>query len=188
MLPILAIYLVMMKPANAPVDPDASMVIVASRYVQDVTGNTFKVNITLVNVNAMWGWSCVINWNSAIVNCTNVELGPFNPNGAFANYVIDNAGGKIAKLAVGTTATDTETGSGVAGILTFKTKGLGSVNLNVSGANYKDYPGMVKYDLPVTQAPIDVVPEFPTLLIIPLFLITTVAIAIMTKKRWMKKY
>jgi hypothetical protein len=177
----------MMNTANAAVDPDASMDIVAPSSVPDVTGHTFTVNITLVNVDLMWGWSCIIKWNPAIVNCTGKQLGPFNPTGGNLLGVIDNVKGEIPKLAFGTTDEDTVTGSGIVAFLTFKTLDLGDVNLTVSTANYKDYPAGVKYDLPVTQATIIVVPEFPPFLIVPLFFIITAAIAIATKKRWMKK-
>lgn len=188
MLSILALYLVAMNTANAAVDPDASMVIAGPSSVSD-TGNTFTVNLTLVNVNAMWGWSCVITWNHTVVNCTAKTLGPFNPPGGSFLGVIDNVNGGIAKLAYGTTEESTVDGSGIVASLTFLTKALGDVKLNVSSANYIDYPGQVKYEgFPVTQATIIIVPEFPTFLIIPLFFITTVAIAVMTRKRWMKRY
>jgi hypothetical protein len=178
----------MMNTANAAVDLDASMDIVAPSSVLDVTGHTFTVNITLVNVNAMWGWSCVITWNSTVVNCTGKALGPFNPAGGSLLGFIDNVNGKIPKLAYGTTEEETVTGSGIGAFLTFKTKALGNVNLNVSSANYIDYPDKIVYDLPVNQTTVIIVPEFPTFLIIPLFFVITAAIAIMTKKRWMKKY
>jgi hypothetical protein len=137
---------------NAAVDPDASMVIVAPSSVMDGTGNTFTVNITLLNVVNMWGWSCVITWNPAIVNCTGKQVGPFNPSGTSLIGVIDNVNGNIPKL-VGFTCGcgDTVTGSGIVCFLTFKTKTLGDVNLNVSTANYIDYPGEVKHNVPVTQ-------------------------------------
>lgn len=186
--PILALCLVMMNTANADVDPDASMdIITESTYVSDGSGNTFTVNITLVNVDAMWGWSCIVNWNASVVNCTAKALGPFNPTGATLLGLIDNENGQIPKLAMGTTEEDTKTGSGVVAILTFVTKALGDVNLNVTTANYKDYPEGTKFDLPVNQTTIIVVPEFPSFLIAPMFFIITAAIAIATKKRWMKK-
>jgi hypothetical protein len=177
----------MMNTAKAAVDPDASMDIIAPSPVSDGTGNTFTVNITLVNVNSMWGWSCIVKWNASVVNCTGKSLGPFNPTGGTLLGVIDNVKGEIPKLAFGTTEEDTKTGSGIVAFLTFKTLALGDVNLNVTTANYIDYPDKTKYDLPVTQATIIVVPEFPPFLIVPMFFIITAAIAIATKKRWMKK-
>jgi hypothetical protein len=178
----------MINTANAAVDPDASMNIVAPSSVPDV-GHTFTVNITVVNVDAMWGWSCVINWNSTVVNCTGKQVGPFNPSGTSLIGVIDNVNGKIPKLSSYTTEEDTVTGSGIVCFLTFEAKALGDVNLNVSTANYADLLAVHKYDFAaVNQAIIIVVPEFPTLLVMPLFFVITAAIAIMTKKRWMKKY
>jgi len=188
-LPILALCLVMMKPASAVVDPNAKMIIKAPSSVQDTTHQTFKVNITVTNVTAMWGWSCVVTWSSSVVNCTGKQIGPFSPTGGTLLGSIDNVGGTIPKLAYGTTEDNTTTGSGIICFLTFKTIALGNASLKVSTANYINYPDLTKYDFSsVTQAPIIVIPEFPTFLIIPLFFITTAAIAIMKKKRSMKKY
>jgi len=178
----------MVNTANAAVDPNANMIIVAPSSVVDTTGQTFKVNITVTGVTSMWAWSCVVTWNSSVVNCTLKAVGPFNPAGTSLIGVIDNVGGTIPKLSSYTTEEDTVTGSGLVCTLTFKTKALGNVNLNVSTANYIDYPAKVKYDFnSVTQAPITVVPEFPTFLIVPMLFIMTATIAIAMKKRWMKK-
>jgi len=178
-----------MKPASAVVDPNAKMIIVAPSSVTDITHHSFTVNITVANVTAMWAWSCVVTWNSSIVNCTGTQLGPFNSAGSSLLGVIDNVHGTIPKLSSFNTAEASVDGSGIVAILTFKTIALGNVTLSVSTANYANSPDHTKYDFSsVTQAPIIVIPEFPTFLIIPLFFIITAAIAIMTKKRWMKKY
>jgi hypothetical protein len=99
-----------------------------------------KVNLTIHGVTNMWGWSTVITWNPAVLNCTGKgPVGPFNPAGTSVLGVIDNVGGTIPKLAASTTEEDTVTGTGIIYTLTFMAHHQGSSWINISESNYKPY-------------------------------------------------
>jgi len=182
---ILAICLAMTNAVNAQ---EAAMIIETASPEISAPGETFTVNITIINSVNRWGWSCAVSWNPSVVNCTKKELGPFNPSGTTLLGVIKNDVGKIPLLTAGTTEAATVTGDGVVAILTFKATDVGDVNLNVTEAMYINYPDKETFDMDVQQAEIIVVPEFPAALIILWFLIATAAIAILTKRGWSRRF
>lgn len=182
---IVAICLAMTNVVNAD---DAAMKIETTSTEISAPGETFTVNITIIDAVLRWGWSCVISWNSSVVNCTKKELGPFNPSGTTLLGVIKNVDGKIPKLVAGTMEAVTVTGDGVVAILTFIATDVGDVNLNVTEADYINYPDKDVFDMAVQQVEIIVVPEFPAALIILWFLIATAAIAILTKRGWSRRF
>lgn len=184
-LSILIVCLVMTNAVNAA---EAAIVVEPAYSEVPAPGETFTVNITITGAADLWGWSCVVSWDSSVVNCTKHELGPFNPDGAFLLGFIDNDVGEIPELAMGTLSEDAETGDGVLAILTFTAKEVGDVNLTISEAKYINYPAQEVTDIPVNQqAEIIVIPEFPAFLIIPVFLIATAAMAILAKRCWSRR-
>jgi len=176
----------MTNTANAP--EAAYMKIETASTEISAPGETFTVNITIINAVNRWGWSCVVSWNPSAVNCTKKELGPFNPSGTTLLGVIKNNVGKIPLLTAGTTEAATVTGDGVVAILTFIATGVADVNLNVTEAMYINYPDQDVFDMQVQQAEIIVVPEFTAALIILWFLIATATIAILKKRGWSRKF
>jgi hypothetical protein len=173
---------------NAVNAQEAAMIIETASPEISAPGETFTVNITIINAVDRWGWSCVVSWNKSVVNCTKKELGPFNPSGTTLLGVIKNGEGKIPLLTAGTTEAETVTGDGVVAILTFNATGVGDINLNVTEAMYINYPDMETFDMDVQQIEIIVVPEFPAALIILWFFIATAAIAILTKRGWSRRF
>jgi len=110
-----------------------------------VTG--IKVDLKMHGVTAMWGWSTVVTWNSAVMNCTGKSLGPFNPTGSSLLGVIDNVGGTIPKLACGTTEEATVDGDGVVCTLTFMAHHHGISQIRLSDSNYVNYPDKTKFNI-----------------------------------------
>lgn len=185
MLTTLVACLVMINVVNAT---EATIVVEPASLEVPAPDETFTVNITITDAIDLWGWSCVVSWNSSVIDCTKKELGPFNPEGAALIGWINNEKGEIPKLAMGCIEENTVSGDGVLAILTFTAKNEGNVNLNISEANYINYPDQVKeYIDVIQQAEITVIPEFSASLIIPLFLIATAAIAILAKKVWLRR-
>ena len=181
---ILVVCLAMTNAANAQ---EAAIVVEPANLEVPALGETFTVNITITDAADLWGWGTKVSWNSSVVNCTERELGPFNPEGTVLLGVIDNVKGEIAELATGTTEEDTVSGDGVSAILHFTAKEVGDVNLTIFDATYINYPAMEEFSLPVTQTEITVVPEFPAFLIIPVFLIATSAMVILAKRCWSRR-
>jgi hypothetical protein len=103
-----------------------------------VTG--IKVDLKIHGVTDMWGWSTIVSWNPAVLNCTGKgPVGPFNPAGTSVLGVIDNVAGEIPKLAASTTEEDTVDGTGIIYTLTFMAHHQGSSIINISQSNYKPY-------------------------------------------------
>lgn len=180
---LLVVCLAMTNTVNAV---EAAITIEAPDIIS-APGETFTVNITITGAVNLWGWSCVVSWNSNVVDCTGKQLGPFNPSGMTLLGLIDNEKGEIPKLVGGTMGTQTVSGDGVLGILTFTAKAMGDVNLDVSEADYINYPSKEAFNMTVQQAEIIVVPEIPAPLIIPLFLIATAATVLMAKRGWSRR-
>jgi len=99
-----------------------------------------KVDLKIHGVTDMWGWSTVVTWNPAVLNCTaKGPVGPFNPVGTSVLGVIDNVGGTIPKLAASTTEEDYIDGTGIIYTLTFMAFAQGTSWINISQSNYKPY-------------------------------------------------
>ncbi len=181
-LSILIVCLAMTNVVNAA---ETTFAVEPSYLEVGAPGDTFTINVTISEATDVWAWSCKVSWNSSVVNCTEKEVGPFNPPGTSLIAYIDNEKGEIGKLASYQLAEETVSGSGVVAILTFVATEVGPVNLNISDANYKiEGPKGTKTTVPqdqIQQAEIIVIPEFPMFLILPLFLIITTAVAVMAK-------
>ncbi len=100
----------------------------------------FKVDLKIHDVVDMWGWSTIVSWNPAVLNCTNAYFlpGPFNPIGTSVLGVVNNDVGTIPKLAASTTVEDSETGTGVVITLDFVAHSTGASLINITDTNYID--------------------------------------------------
>ena len=163
-----------------------------STYNVSAPGTTFQLNITITGVptspnsKTLWSWSIKVTWNPAILNCTNVEEGPFLSSQASPTFFLasppNNVAGKVDQI------TDTSmkvppTGAGGEGdlcILTFLSIAPGNTNITILNP---DFMAVDKSLITVTvqNGEVIVIPEFPVSAIIPAFLIITAAIAIIAK-------
>jgi hypothetical protein len=117
-----------------------------SYLIEDCTPPiAFSVDLIIHDVTAMWGWSTVLSWNPAVVNCTGYTIGPFNPSGASLLGVIDNVGGTIPKLAMSTLQAATVDGTGVVCTVDFLCHSHGTSPIDLTDTNYIDYPSQTKY-------------------------------------------
>jgi hypothetical protein len=110
-----------------------------------VTG--IKVDLKMHGVTDMWGWSTIITWNPAVLNCTGKLAGPFNPIGTSLLGVINNDAGTIPKLAASTTEEDSVTGTGVVVTLTFLCHHHGASIINITSSNFIDLATKTKDDV-----------------------------------------
>jgi len=112
-------------------------------------GQTFKVNITVVNVTSLLSWDLAIEWDPTILNCTDFEEGPFlsdaGPTWEFPG-TIDNVAGRIDPywgVSQAPGATYGVNGTGTLAIATFKSKqaGVTAPHLLLGGvSNLIEYP------------------------------------------------
>jgi len=107
-----------------------------------VTG--IKVDLKMDNVVDMWGWSCVVTWDPAILNCTGKgPVGPFNAPDTTVLGVIQS--GTIPKLAASTTTEASIDGSGIIETLTFKAIAHGITAINLTSVNWIDLATKTKH-------------------------------------------
>jgi hypothetical protein len=107
-----------------------------------VTG--IKVDLKMDNVVDMWGWSCVVTWDAAILNCTGKgPVGPFNPSSTSVLGVIQS--GTIPKLAASTVEEESIDGSGIIYTLTFKAIAHGITAINLTDVNWIDLATKTKH-------------------------------------------
>jgi len=155
-------------------------------------GTTFQLNITITGVPTspdsakLWSWSIKVTWNPAVLNCTAVDEGPFLSDQASPTFFLasppDNVNGEIDQITDTSMKVPTSGagGSGVLAILTFLSTAQGSSNITILNPDFMDVSHTT---IPVTveNGEVIVIPEFPVFAIIPVFLITTAAIAIIAR-------
>jgi len=149
----------------------------------------FTVNVTITNVTNMFCWQVKIYYDTAILNCTEAE---FPTDHVFAgktffpvpaieqNYVL--VGASLAYEA------DVFSGNGTLCQITFIGKAVGTslLEFDVEETYYTDYDLNI-LDATTEDGNITVVPEFPPSLIIPLFILVTLAATVLVKTAWFKR-
>jgi len=129
--------------AAPPAEPYIEVVFQATgnntRIIESCTPPiTFKADLKIHGVTNMVGWATTIYWNKDVLNCTSIELGPFNAAGSFASYVINNDDGNIPKYAVGTVTPGAKiSGTGISATITFLCKHTGNSLINITDSSYK---------------------------------------------------
>jgi len=184
------INLVRAQQMTVTVDP-------ASKVVPEAEiGTTFKVNVTIAYAASVEGVQFVLGWNSTILNATEMVLptGHFmTPDGDTGNLWVlwlnvDNDAGTAS---YGVTFMNTtravelgyapKSGNGILATITFVSKTWGKTTLHLYDVIVGDIDGesipCVAIDGEVT-----VLPEFPAILLLPVFMIATLVAIIITKK------
>jgi hypothetical protein len=118
---------------------------IISSCTPPVTG--IKVDLKMHDVDDMWGWSTIVSWNPAVLNCTGKLAGPFNPTGTSLLGVINNVAGEIPKLAASTTEEESISGTGVVCTLTFLAHDHGASLINITSSNFIDLATKTKDDV-----------------------------------------
>jgi hypothetical protein len=171
---------------NAP-----SVVLGFNPLVYEATsiGQTFKINVTIANINNVQSWAMIISWNPAVLSCEAHAQGPFLSDVGQTDYdcVIDNTHGKIADWFAVLLGLGSASGSGTLGTLTFKSKAIGTTSLTITSNQFLDTDATEIMVDEVKTCNITVVPEFPAPTILLLFMISIVAVAIIAKKFYARK-
>jgi len=159
--------------------------------------DTFSINITVSNVIGLSGWQVVLFYPSSVLNGTQVDEGPFLMAGGsttfLANPFTDNSGiATYGVLIVGDTllADANVSGSGTLATVTFKAVGSGPcvLHIDTTGSYHTISTELLgvgeNNDIPFTtvDGQITIVPEFPSLAILPLFMIATIVSLIAFRK------
>jgi len=161
-------------------------------------GITFSINITVTGVTDLWGWEIIIYFNRSVVGAVNAIEGPFLSQGGATLFTVqdltNNFNGTHGRiwlynsLKIPATAVS---GSGLLTTITMNSTGVGQSDVVMKPGVGMTYLLVKKNadEIPheIVNGSITVVPEFPSFLILPLLLITTLAALILSKKAFALK-
>jgi len=177
--------------SDASALPDTS-VIVEPNESSAIVGDSFSVNVTIVDVQNLYGLEAILSWNSTILALVNVEV-QLGQDGGVLNapiYVAENStqGSRYTVSATSTNPAPSFNGTGNIVRLNFSVIGLGTSELDLQTQLY-DYPPSDRdphLSLPITHADVDglfqsVIPEFPNYLVLVAALVLTLFSAVLSK-------
>jgi hypothetical protein len=163
-------------------------------------GETFTINITIVNVQNLYGVDITLRWNASVLQVLNVNsrLGVESHPDGVLHEVLPNAEIEVAEDSLSQTTGEYHivatsvgpaapfSGSGNVAIITFNVTSLGHSGLDLQ-TELADYPSSGEHAnlIEHTDAPgsVDVIPEFPSIITVALFLILATAALAFSKKR-----
>jgi len=160
-------------------------------------GETFTVNVTVVDVENLYGVEMALYWNSSILEATNVDVRVAKSDGVLYSPIFPTEDtliqkeGKYLYAATSTNPAPSFNGSGNIVRITFEVIGFGNSTLNLESQLY-DYPPPDRWpriSLPIEHLTIDgsfMVPEFPSNIVLLFFIVATL-LAIVLSKRIFRK-
>jgi len=102
-----------------------------------VPGSTFEVNMSMLNVDAVYSWVFYLSWDSTVLNVTDVKEGDFlSREGAYATQFVKNIYNDagyilVACTLLGEPASASASGNGTLATVTFFVKCEGSTTLHL---------------------------------------------------------
>jgi hypothetical protein len=158
-------------------------------------GDTFSTNITVSDVTDLYGWQVSLYYPSSVLNGTRVDEGPFLKAGGASTYFLisnftDNYNATHGYMLFACTRLGNvvgENGSGTLATVTFKAAGVGPsvlhidttgpINTQLANSN----GNMISFT--TVDGEVTVIPEFPSLAILPLFMIATL-VSLVAFRKW----
>ena len=155
--------------------PD-TVVIVEPNSSSAIVGETFSVNVTVVDVQNLYGLEAILSWNSSVLTLVNTEV-QLGQNGGVLNapvYIADNStqGSRYTVSATSTSPAPSFNGTGNIVRMNFSVVGTGACKLDLQTQLY-DYPPPdrdPRLSLPIAHIDVDgflqsVIPEFPSYIV-----------------------
>ena len=162
-------------------------------------GETFTVNLTIGNVQNLYGLDITLNWNVSVLQVLNVNsrLGvESHPDGVLhenlpdypievieENLSLETGNYQIAATSVGSTSAFS--GSGNVAILTFNVTSLGQaafeLESELADKPVSDEANFIEHSEYICT--VNIIPEFPTIIAVGLFVLFTSALAVCSRKR-----
>jgi hypothetical protein len=168
--------------------------IVGVQSVQNQDG-TYSANITVSNVTDLYAWNIGLYYQSSVLNATQAVEGPFlKAGGAEPLFILANftdrynsTNGYILMSCARPYPFLGINGSGTLATVTFKAIGTGStvMHIDTSGQFVTELDDSNGNPMPYTAIDglVNVIPEFPSLAILPLFMIATL-LSLVAFRRW----
>jgi hypothetical protein len=161
-------------------------------------GITFSLNVTVTDVTDLWGWEFIVYFNRSVVQALDAIEGPFLSQAGDTLFTIqelnNNFNGTHGRIwlynSLKTPALPV-TGSGLLVTITMNSTGIGQSEVDLKPGVGMTYLLVKKNadEIPheIVNGSVTVVPEFPSFLILSVFLITTLAALILLKKAFTRK-
>lgn len=174
---LICIALIRIQKVNA--DPALEFIVEPDPQVISAPGQTAKINITIRDSPAVVQWVTEITWNSSILTIANPDTdivegpwlkGPTNRATMFLVKPVEP--GRIPEITDILMVSGTQSGSGVLATITFTGVAEGVSEVTIVRSLVLDELG-TEYEATPDNGIINVVPEFPALLLLPAFLIAT---------------
>jgi hypothetical protein len=168
----------------------ATVSVVPASYTVPAVGTSFTVNVTVQNVENLYGWQLQLYYPNDVLNGTSVTEGPFLKTGGFPTFFADvnftddyNATyGVVNVLCTRTGNVLGANGTGTLTTITFKSVSTsGPQTLHLAGIELSN-PNFGAIPFSQVDGEVTVVPEFPTILILPLSVALTMAAVVLRKK------
>ena len=170
-------------------------------------GETFTINITIVGIQNLYGVEVTLCWNASLLEVVSLDLRlgveshsdgvlhelPSAPIFIAENDVIKEQG-KYRLAATSTAPAPSFNGSGNIVRLTFNTTNIGNSELDLETQLY-DYPPpdrepRISWPIEHTtiDGSVDVIPEFPNIIIPSLFIVLTIFVIILSKRFYKNRF
>jgi Cohesin domain len=158
-----------------------------------MVGETFSVNVTVVDVENLFGVDATLTWNSTILTLVNCEIQLGQEGGALNPpiYIAENSsqGSKYTISATSTNPAPSFNGTGIIVRLNFSVLSIGTCKLDLQTQLY-DYPPPdrdPRLSLPIAHEDIDgvfqgVIPEFPHSLFFVITALLTLSMTLLSKR------
>jgi len=170
----------------------ATVVIVEPNSRSAVVGETFCVNVTVVDVQNLYGLEAILSWDSTVLTLVNTEV-QLGQDGGVLNapiYIADNStqGSRYIVSATSTSPAPSFNGTGNIVRMNFSVVGTGVCKLDLQTQLY-DYPPPdrdPRLSLPIAHEDVDgffqgVIPEFPSYLFFVAIAMLTLSSVVLSK-------
>lgn len=173
--------------ANTTHAADGTVISVSplSKVVQQADiGKTFQITINITASPPVIQWMLKVSWNPAVLKLQSDPVeGPFLSSHGSTMFLfknINNTIGKIGEMTDILMVASTASGNGNLVYLTFNATAQGQSDIIIYESALLNSTG---YNQTYTVAPglVNVIPEFPTSMILPTFMMLTAAVAILIK-------
>jgi len=158
-------------------------------------GETFTINITVTEVQNLYGIEETLDWNASVLNAVSIDVRIGQTGGALYNsvFIIQNssAPGKYSLAATSVNPAPSFNGTGTIATIAFQVTGQGNSMLNLTSKLY-DYPPTnrePRVSMPIEHTVVNglfeqVIPEMPNQPLLALLLLFAAsATALSLKKR-----
>lgn len=170
-----------------------TVVIVEPNSSSAMIGEIFSVNVTVVDVENLYGVDATLTWNSTILTLVNSEIQLGQEGGALnvPIYIVENSsqGNRYTISATSTSPAPSFNGTGNIISLNFSVLSIGTCKLDLQTQLY-DYPPLdrdPRLSLPIAHEDIDgffqgVIPEFPQSLVFVIIALLTLFTTLLSKR------